>query len=85
MKETKEMMEILHQNKLEAQKRELVERRKQVKDHNKKELLKIVALVIIGIILTVLLVKAVNKQLTDDYNNCLSEHDANYCETIGSI
>lgn len=81
MKETREMMEILHQNKLKAQKRELVEKKKETK----KELLKIVALVIIGIILTVLLVKAVNKQLTDDYNNCLSEHDANYCEQIGSI
>jgi len=85
MKETKQMMEILHQNKLKAQKRELVERRKQVKDHNKKELLKIVALVIIAFTLTALLIIAVNKQLTDDYNNCLSEHSASYCETVGSI
>ena len=51
----------------------------------KKELLKIVVLAIIGIILTVLLVKAVNNKLNDDFNNCLTEHDANYCEQIGSI
>lgn len=81
MKETKQMMEILHQNKLKAQKRDLVEKKKETK----KELLKIVALVIIGIILTVLLVKAVNNKLNDDFNNCLTEHDANYCEQIGSI
>lgn len=85
MKETKQMMEILHKNKKESQKRDLIERKQQVKDHNKKELLKIAGLVVLAIILLFITLNVMSKALEDDYKACVSQHGETYCQAVSGI
>lgn len=85
MKETREMMEILHQNKLKAQKRDLIERKQQKKDHTKKELLKIAGLVVLAIILLFITLKVMTNALEDDYKACVSQHGETYCQAVSGI